>query len=747
MKTKHSSKSQYGSQRFTPVLWILLASIVIGAILVPVLLSMDSSIFSSYNLKKYKEGELCEEDVYSPASFEFLDEKKTEKALENAQKGVLPIFSYSLNATLKATQRMNQFINAWQNNTPDEASRIVGELLEKEELKDTKQIVERYASLSYSDRRQLLLASRETMQNILDKGLYAQEDLEAVRSQGYDSFTLQSDGNTSQNTTLKIDDMATKENLEKHMTSWFETYTVSFHGYQLVLLEDTLLLLVTENVRYDRNTTLLEREKAKRSTPSIYFSVAKGEKILEKDKVITSSQIAILEEAGKHRISFSVHELIGWTIYSLLVTSCAVLVFLMFIPNLNRRYQYLHFALVAVLMSQIATYWILRYANLFPFDLGDTVIPYLWAPLFVSQVSDRKRYGVVVAFLLSCYAILLPGATIMTFFICLTNASICVFFFQHAQRKVQNIYHWFYACITCIFMELCLSMVNDLPFSSLVPLIGVLSCNITLSAAISSLLVAVVESLFNLPTESRLEELSRVHSPILNKLEMAAPGTYNHSVAVSELAFEGANAIGANAMLARVGGLYHDIGKIDYPEYFVENQGEENKQDYLKPGLSSAIIRSHVKTGAEKGRNEGLPEEVIDIISQHHGNGPIVYFLNKAQEEASKKGFSVDPNDFKYDAPLPNTKEGAIVMICDGVEAASRTVDQPTPNKFERLIQSIVMSRINDGQLNESHLTLTELELIKITIGKYLVAKNHHRIEYPKSGEGEEKDVQDDANE
>lgn len=324
----------------------------------------------------------------------------------------------------------------------------------------------------------------------------------------------------------------------------------------------------------------------------------------------------------------------------------------------------------------------------------------------------------------------------MTFFTYMTNCLICVFFFQHTDRKVENIYHWMYACIACIFVQVSLSLVQrSATLENVIPVIAALMANITITDLLVSLLVSICESVFNLPTESRLNELAYHRSPLLEKLQVQAIGTYNHSENVAKLAYETASAIGANALLARVGGLYHDIGKMDYPEYFVENQGEGNKQNALKPSLSVAIIKSHVKIGVDKGRQGGLPLEVIDIISEHHGNDVIAFFYHKAQtqaKEANNGGNLVSETDYRYDAPLPDSREAALVMICDSVEAASHTIKQPNVSQLSKLCHNIIMQKIEHGQLKMSHLSMNDLELIKTTLVKNLVGMNHHRIEYPK---------------
>ena len=244
----------------------------------------------------------------------------------------------------------------------------------------------------------------------------------------------------------------------------------------------------------------------------------------------------------------------------------------------------------------------------------------------------------------------------------------------------------------------------------------------------------VAEKIFNLPTIFRLYELAYGESPLLTRLSQAAPGTYSHSMAVADLSEVGARAIGANALLARVGALYHDIGKIEHPEYFVENQSGANKHDEISPSLSVAVIKSHVKVGADKGREAGLPIEIIKMIANHHGNDIIQYFYHEAMklQAASNddRGETVRASDFSYNAEIPDFRECGIVMLADSIEAASRTVT-PNASKYAKLIDSIFMGKIERGQLDNSGLTLNDIKTLSDAFVKTLVARNHSRIEYP----------------
>ena len=206
----------------------------------------------------------------------------------------------------------------------------------------------------------------------------------------------------------------------------------------------------------------------------------------------------------------------------------------------------------------------------------------------------------------------------------------------------------------------------------------------------------------------------------------------NHAKNVSEMAYSACKAINANADLALVGGLYHDIGKAEHPEYFIENQSGKNAHDEINNTLSAAIIKSHVKLGVEKAKEAGLPQEVIDIISEHHGNDLIKYFYNEAVREAKERSLVVSEEDFRYNGRIPSTPESAVVMLADCSEAATRTLKNPNHQKYEKLISSIIMDKMNYKQLNNSRLTLNDLDKIKESFIHYLMGRDHQRIEYGK---------------
>ena len=247
---------------------------------------------------------------------------------------------------------------------------------------------------------------------------------------------------------------------------------------------------------------------------------------------------------------------------------------------------------------------------------------------------------------------------------------------------------------------------------------------------IVSFVLPLLEGVFRVLTDIRLLELSNVSNPLLSQLAVKAPGSYNHSLVVGTLAEEGAKAIGANSLFCRVAAFYHDIGKIRKPEYYIENQRGVNPHERLQPSMSALIISAHVKDGIRMAREARLPEQIVDIIPQHHGTRLMTYFYEKAKKQAPA-GSEVNDDDFRYSGPKPQTKEAAIFMLADGVEAAARTIEEPTPSRLKEMIHQIAGRIVLDGQLDECDLTFADLTRIEQAFHRALVGMYHHRVDYP----------------
>jgi putative nucleotidyltransferase with HDIG domain len=245
----------------------------------------------------------------------------------------------------------------------------------------------------------------------------------------------------------------------------------------------------------------------------------------------------------------------------------------------------------------------------------------------------------------------------------------------------------------------------------------------------------VAEWVTRVTTNQTLQELADPKHPLLQRLALEAPGTYAHTISVANLAEAVCSAIGANPLLARVGVYYHDIGKIVKPQYYIENQPRgRNPHDKLKPSMSAAIVRSHVAEGLKLAEQYRLPDSVKAFIAQHHGTQPISFFLQQAKE--SDPGARLDPREFAYLGPRPQTRETAVVMLADSVESAARVLPDPSPERIRELVDKIVNAKIAAGQLDQSPLTLREINRAKDVLARALSSMYHHRVDYPAAANG-----------
>ncbi|MDD3089062.1 MAG: HDIG domain-containing protein, partial [Candidatus Omnitrophica bacterium] len=257
-----------------------------------------------------------------------------------------------------------------------------------------------------------------------------------------------------------------------------------------------------------------------------------------------------------------------------------------------------------------------------------------------------------------------------------------------------------------------------------------------LSSFIVMGLLPLFEHFFKVPTNISLLELSDLNHPLLKTLALEAPGTYHHSIMVGNLAEASCDAIGANSLLARVGAYYHDIGKISKPEYFSENEmGSGSRHANLTPSMSALIISKHVKDGIEIAHKYKLNQAIMDLITQHHGDSMISYFYQKAIEK-SEDGSVLNEEDFRYPGPKPQTKEGAILLLADSVEASSRALEDPTPSSIRNLVRKIINNKFIDGQLDECDLTLRDMHKIADSFVRVLMAVFHTRLSYPEENKG-----------
>ena len=254
--------------------------------------------------------------------------------------------------------------------------------------------------------------------------------------------------------------------------------------------------------------------------------------------------------------------------------------------------------------------------------------------------------------------------------------------------------------------------------------------NGVITGAVLTALLPIIEYLFNVNTEISLLELADLNQPLMRRLGLQAPGTYHHSLIVGSLAETAAESIGANSLLARVGSYFHDIGKLQKPDYFVENEGTQgSRHGSLSPSMSAIIIGAHVKDGAEIAEEYNLPGAIIDIIEQHHGTSLMEFFYHRSKESQAEEELSEE--QFRYPGPKPRTREAAIILLADAAEAASRTLPEPSPSRLRSLVNDLTMKKLLDGQLDDSPITLADLAKAGESFVRVLAAIFHSRVKYP----------------
>jgi hypothetical protein len=384
-------------------------------------------------------------------------------------------------------------------------------------------------------------------------------------------------------------------------------------------------------------------------------------------------------------------------------------------------------------LVMFVTYTSIHYINFSPF-----LIPVSVVGILVMLLYNDFPLALVMSFAASILVGFMAGNRIDLMLIYFIGSFIGALSVKDARTRGELINAGF---MISIFQVLCVVLLNPYPefllsknflFNYFRPLF----LNGFISAFGVMATLKIFEYLFGVLTNFSLLELSDFNHPLLKKMILDAPGTYHHSLFVSNLAELGSNAVGANGLLARVGAYYHDIGKVEKPEYFVENQiFEGNKHDLLEPSMSRLVIINHVKTGVEVAKKYNLHPSIVDFIEQHHGKSLMHYFYQRAISEAQGDEV-VDEQTFRYPGPKPQSREIAIVMLADSVEGACRSLEDPTPARIDETVRKIINNKFIDGQLDECTLTLKDLEMIGMTFTRVLSAMYHTRTKYPEMRSG-----------
>lgn len=687
----------------------------------------------------YQEGDIARESIISPADITFVDDERTEQLRTAARDTVLPSFQVESN---KAEQTAQKFAS----------------LLERQK---------RFGSSSAnSNKSEADAGSITALGKVLSSRGHTQSELDAVRaalkesSEGYiyketdrqyfstSGVTLVDKARPGQTSAESLPESnwttldAARKKLRDRLSS-IKTLSPAEVGTWYEALSE----LVQPSVFFDAEATQLARVSAANSIPPETITLKRTQIIVREGDTVTPeiiSQIHAVKtysqsnrQANRFLGLLAIIAALLWVSWKFIQHN---LMGTRFTLSAERTFALFGFVVVSQTLLMSALFRLAEFTAMqntkAPFKdpgLWAFAIPFAFGSLLITLLSDR-RTALFTGLILSLIAgLIAPKPLEFVLYSAIASAVAVYGIGRYRTRQSVTIAGALVGAASAI-AAVALVSYSQQPFV-LNTILLVIACGLLnglVTAGVTAVFLPACETLFGILTDVKLLELSNADLPVLGQLALRAPGTNQHSHAVGQLAEEACRAVDANGLLARIGALYHDMGKVAAPEHFVENQLGKNPHDRLKPAQSAKIIISHVTYGVKMAKELGLPQRIIDFIPQHHGTRTLHYFLRKAETEADQTGTGpVDENEFRYPGPKPQFKEAAIMMISDSCEAAARSLEDPTPENIRFIVTKIIDAILSDDQLNECDLTLRELTLIRESIIRSLSAIYHSRIDYP----------------
>ena len=471
-------------------------------------------------------------------------------------------------------------------------------------------------------------------------------------------------------------------------------------------------------------------------------SVEAGEKVIKKGFPISAEAYAKLKKMAESPVYIDYRAFANSILYVVLI---AVLWCFLYSSEISGRRTQFKESLTEVIFFLIVFSVIVfgKRSPLFADDYRILIIMPLPFVIFLVTILFGQLSAYFFVCILALGVLLATSFSLIPALFTICSSMSAAIIVRKIVRRVDIVLAAIMISFFNVVFVIMLKVIFNDTFSDCLPVFAGVALNGFISGILTLGFLTPLEIILNTASVFRLMDLSDVNNqPIMRRMLLVAGGTYSHSMMVSSLAENAAREIGANALLARVGACYHDIGKLDQSEYFTENQGSGgNKHNDINPSLSVSVIRSHVKKGIEKARQLHLPKSLIDIIAEHHGNSVIAYFYN----EAKKLDPNVSPEDYSYSGVPPTTKESAIVMLADTVEAACRTLDNPSASRIDKFVAQLIASKIEHHQLDNSPLTFSDLAKIRESFVQLLTAYYHSRVEYPDQKDPDDVDSTSDA--
>ena len=503
---------------------------------------------------------------------------------------------------------------------------------------------------------------------------------------------------------------------------------------------DLIIEFMKPNLLFDQQLTEKKQNESLDKVPRSQGVVLKNELIVDANVRVTKDVLlklkslsnAVMQKEKRTGVLQKIQGFFGRIILLLVILSLFFAFLALYKKNIFQDWKMvLLISIVFIIQLMLSNIILLQ------LELSEYLIPFTIGAMTLTILFDAQIGFMAIASMAILMGLMM-GQGIDLIIVSLFCSTVAIYNIRRLRKRSQLFSTMFALIAASFFVAIGLGLFKDNTWEIIFRDVQFLAINSILAPIFTYGLVGVFEMFFDITTDLTLIELLDYDHPLLKRAQQETNGTFNHSIVVGNLAEACANSIGAHSLLCRVGAYYHDIGKMQKSEYFIENQfGADNKHNKITATMSARIIRSHVKDGLQLAKDYGLPKIVSDFIPMHHGTTRVEYFYRMALEQAEKDKTKVDESAFRYPGPKPNTKETGILMLCEAIEAAVRSIKEPDILKIENMIDKIINQRIEDGQLSECPLTLDELKKIKGTVdgtsGMLPVLRGiyHIRVEYP----------------
>jgi len=694
---------------------------VITCLILVAIVEWDTSIFDA----EFTEGDIVLKSIYAPFDFKIkgdIDYDATESARKSAVEKILPV--YLMDSSIKETviNKINALSASIQSLKQEETA--------EDRLSKIKETMAPYeipmplvnSMLELKDPQVFFEEAVKAVERILDSGLISNQEFARLHNESIKTVALVDKVKNAEQAKL-TDELWQFSDIRKKTDSILVSLK---EKKEKALLIDFISSVISANVKYQESETDFRRQAAAAKVKPIYsiLEVKKNELIISKGERISKDDVAKCQ-AIEQREPYPTRIVAFFGIALIIILFMLILVFYIefYEPDLIVGNKEL------VLLASICSLIILMAKIIVLSPYPSNLIPMSAASMLIALLLN-SRLAIITACFLSILVGIISGGKLDMATMSIIGGMIGIFAVRNVRRRSQLISAGFSVGLANMTYFISIGLINSLDFHTYMTEAFIGMANGILSAIIVTGVLPIFESVFKNITDISLLETADLNHPVLKEMVIKAPGTYHHSLVVGNLAEAACEAIGANALLARVSSYFHDIGKIEKAEYFSENQAGESPHDKLSPMMSSLIITNHVKNGVELAGKYGLNTRIVDIIKQHHGTGLVFYFFKRALEKTAEDQ-EVFEEGFRYPGPKPQTKEAAAVLLADSVEAASRTLDDPTTSSIQGLVKKIINNKFIDAQLDECELTLKDLEKIADVFTHILTGIYHSRVEYP----------------